>query len=198
MSEPPDSMVSMKTAAVAGLAGVAGGITGGVAGYKSMRPVAEWADRVRAEDIAYLESEHDLPPMPAPQPSYRQPRKRWLIYLLSILGTGGVVAVIGGVATALIVHGVASTTDMLLGEKVVALAVTGVTGAVIGGVIGAVIGGLIGGLLDIREMRSRFQHARVCVARTVWEQREVLRTDLAANLLSREDAIKQLHSEMST
>src|SRR5699024_10779877 len=125
-----------------------------------------------------------LPPMEEPIRSDRRPRKRWLIYLVSILATASVVAIIGGLCVALVVHGVSGTTDMMPGERVIAFVITGATGAVIGAVIGAVVGGLIGGVLDVREMRARLQAAREVLIRIVWEQREQLRADLAERNLS--------------
>jgi len=192
----------VNTGTLIGLAGAAGGLAGGigygVAGYKTAKPVSEWADRVRSEDIEFLETGRALPPMAEPPGSDRRPRKRWLIYLVSIFATAVVVAIIGGFAVALIVHGVSGTTDMMPGERVIAFVITGATGAVIGAAIGAVMGGIIGGILDVREMRARLRAAREVLIRIVWEQREQLRADLAERTLSPQAAISQLLTEMNT
>lgn len=202
MSELLDIVEAMNTGALLGLAGAAGGIAGGVsygvAGYKTAKPVSEWADRIRAEDIECLETGRALPPMPEPPGSDRRPRKRWLIYLVSIVATAAVVAIIGGLAVALIVHGVSGTTDMMPGERALAFVITGVTGAVIGAIIGGIMGGIIGGILDVREMRARLHAAREVLIRIVWEHREELRTDLAERTLSPQAAISQLLTEMDT
>lgn len=200
MSDSLDTVEPMNAGALLGLAGIAGGLAGGVgygvAGYKTAKHVSEWADQIRAQDIEYLETGRALPPMAEPPGSNRRPRKRWLIYLVSVFAMAAVVALTGGLAVASIVHGVSGTTDMMPGERVFAFLITGATGAVIGVVIGAVMGGIIGGILDIWEMRARLHAAREVLIRIVWEQREQVRADLVEQRLSPQAAISKLLMEM--
>lgn len=187
----------MHPAALVGLAGAAGGIAGGTAGYRATRPISEWANRVRASDVQLLEAGKVLPPMPEPETSpVRHRHKRGRIYLTSILGAALAVALLGALTSGLIIHGMSGMADMIPGERVIGFLVGAVVGSVIGLLVGAVLGALIGGVLDIREIRARISAEQFYLTHLVWKRREDLRAALAARRLTPRAAIQQLRDDM--
>lgn len=201
MSVAIDSVEDMHGAtALVGIAGVTAGIAGGAAGMRATQPISEWANQVRAADVQLLETGKALPLLPEPEDSpVRHPRKRWLIYVASILIGALTVALLGALAASLITHGVSTSVpeaDMLPGERVLALVLTGLVGGGVGFLIGAVLGIPLGGVLDILEIRRRLKAAQPALKRMVWERRETLRSDLAAGHITPLAAISQLQADI--
>lgn len=183
--------------ALAGLAGVAGGIAAATAGYRATHPISDWANRVRAADVQLLEVGQVLPPMPEPEDSpVRHRRKRVRIYLTSILGAALAVALIGALTSGMIIHGMSRMAEMIPGERIIGFLVGAAVGGIIGFLVGAVLGALIGGVLDFREIRARISAEQTNLTHLVWKRREDLRAALAARRLTPQAAIQQLRDDM--
>lgn len=166
----------------------AGTAAGGALGVRSVQPVIDWAQQVRASDAQLLEQGHEqLPPIQEPENQiYRKPRNGVLVWGAGVLLGGFLTWLVVSFFVIIVGNGGG---EMLPGEMVIASLLFGGMAGVFGFLIP---GTLIGGLLWVMESRARLQAVKAMTVREVWEEREQLRTQLAFGETTPAEALRTL------